>query len=1063
LKSLRERIARATDGAPGTVLMLSANPMHDTGGGQRSAQIALELLEAGYCVIFVSHGRVTETVDLGLRFVRPRLVETSLRSFTGPSGHAARALLWERGVSTVLTQVPVRVWMDVLEGARRTGAVAIYDCVDRWDSELGRGWYRDGIERRIARDADLVVASAPELVRRLERMAEREVQLVPNAYNGRIFDPDARYDRPEDLPDGRIALYVGALWGGWFDWSLLRSTAESLPETSFVLIGDYRQEGGALPSNCVFLGLRPQATLPPYLAHADVAFLPWTQDDVTHATSPLKVYEFVAMGLPVVAPRLDPLTGIPGVEMAEGRAAFLQAMARSGRSALSAGDREAMRAFSHANSWERRVRDLGLLVGAARTASPGYHGAGAAAVRTAGRAAGWPRSRAVVSVVIPSYNHARFVGRAIESVRSQTLPVGDLVVVDDGSSDGSREVLAEHLFDRMRVVHQENRGAHEAINRAVALSEGDYVAILNSDDYFESERLEHAWGIARASRAALVVGGVRWVDEEDQPLSPDHPGAAWYQRALDEAGRERSLRRMVLRHNVAVTTSNLFMHRALWRALGGFRDYRYVHDLDFLVRALELCGDRVVFEPGMLDVGYRVHGANTIAESTERALAERREVVRSLRGPLGKARRLAARWRKRAPVLHAVSSTRDLRPVSTGVCVNTGHAPPERRPIKVGIVVRSLGLGGLEEIVALLARSLPAHGVTPSVLCTHEGGAVATRLTDAGVHVHLAQGRPEAWRDWVRHLAPDVVSTHFADLEVVSVLAEHGAPIVETVQNTYAWFGEDQWAAERSKVRLLTAAVAVSDLVARYHARHTGVAPTPHVIPNAVDPGRAAIVPREWARGALDLHEGDAVLVHHGRFARQKNLVGLVRAFAEVVREMPDARLILAGPKPERGYFREVRRIAPALFRQDRIRTPGPVRHVGALLSGADAYVSDSFFEGWSVAASEAAWVGLPLVLSECGGSRELVGPKGERGRMIANPVGDPLAVAPDLIRRPPAGAAAANERDLAAALVEVLQDRAGWRSRADEIRAHARGRLGPHGMASAYADLFRSLAGAHR
>ena len=1040
------------------MLLLSANPMHDTGGGQRSAQIALELLEAGYCVIFVGHGRVTETVDLGLRFLRPRLVETSLRSFTAPSARAARTLLWERGVSTVLTQVPVRAWLSVLDAAERTGAVTIYDCVDRWDSELGRGWYRETVERRIAGDADLVVASAPELVRRLERMAEREVHLVPNAYNGRIFDPDVRHPRPADLPAGRIALYVGALWGGWFDWDLLRTTAESLPETSFVFIGDYRNEGGVLPSNCVFLGLRPQATLPPYLAHADVAFLPWRQDDVTHATSPLKVYEFVAMGLPVVAPRLDPLTGIPGVEMVEGRDAFAGALKHTGRSSLSERDLAAMRGFSLGNSWERRVQDLGALVGDTRNGSSADRGA-EATVSPAGRAAGWPRSRAVVSVVIPSYNHGRYVGRAVDSVREQTLPVGDLVVVDDGSADGSRDVLARRMFDGMRVVHQRNRGAHEAINRAVALSEGDYVAILNSDDFFEPERMEHAWGIARASGAALVLGGVRWVDEQDEPLPPDHPGTTWYHQALHEAGGERSLRRMMLRHNVAVTTSNFFMHRALWRALGGFRDFRYVHDLDFLVRALELCGDRVVFEPQMVDVAYRIHGANTISESTERAHAERREVVRALRAPLGRVSRMVARWRKRPSVLHAVSATRDLRPLGTPASRGAVESRPGGRPLKVGIVVRSLGLGGLEEIVALLARALPAHGIAPSVMCTHQGGPVASRLMDAGVQVHLAQGRPDAWREWIRNLAPDVVSTHFADLEVVTVLSEHGAPIVETVQNTYAWFGADQWAAEQAKVRILDATVAVSELVAEYHARHTGARVTPYVIPNAVDPGRAAAVPRSWARTVLGIGEDDRVLVHHGRFARQKNLSGVVRAFERVVTEVPEARLLLAGPKPERGYLREVKAIAPALFAEGRIRTPGPVRHVGALLSAADAFVSDSFFEGWSVAASEAAWVGLPLVLSECGGARELIGPEEEWGRMVCNPVGDPFAVCPEVIRRPPPEAAAVNERALAAALIDVLRTRDAWSGRAGEIREHARARLGPVGMASAYAGVFRSLA----
>ena len=264
-------------------------------------------------------------------------------------------------------------------------------------------------------------------------------------------------------------------------------------------------------------------------------------------------------------------------------------------------------------------------------------------------------------------------------------------------------------------------------------------------------------------------------------------------------------------------------------------------------------------------------------------------------------------------------------------------------------------------------------------------------------------------------------------------------------------------------MRVLDATVAVSDLVARHHARHTDAPVTSYVIPNAVDPGRAAAVPRSWARRALGIAEGDPVLVHHGRFARQKNLSGLVRAFERVAAEIPQARLVLAGPKPERSYFREVRGIAPALFAGGSIQTPGPVRHVGSLLSAADAFVSDSFFEGWSVAASEAAWVGLPLVLSECGGARELVGTEGERGRMVCNPVGDPMAICPEVIRRPPPDAAAVNERALASALIDVLQERDAWRDRAGEIRTHARASLGPSGMASAYAGVFRSLSEARR
>ncbi|MEX2470809.1 MAG: glycosyltransferase [Gemmatimonadota bacterium] len=1061
VKSLRERVARATEGAPGTVLILSANPMHDTGGGQRSAQMALELLESGYAVVFVSHGRVTETVDLGLRFRRPRLVETSLKSFTGPAGKAARSLLWERGVSSVITQVPVRAWLRVLDRASAGGAVTVYDCVDRWDSELGKGWYRPEVERRVALDADLVVASAPQLVRRLERMAEREIHLVPNAYNGRIFDSDASHARPADLPEGRVALYVGALWGGWFDWSLVGRLAADHPDTNFVFVGDYRDEGVGLPANCVFLGLKPQPDLPPYLAHADLAVLPWTRDDVTQATSPLKVYEFVGMGLPVVAPDLDPLRGIPGVTLVDGPGAFSEAVGRVGRSGLDAGEREAMERFSDGNSWSRRMRDLGSLVGQARTGGRMRIGQDGRLPPGAGGPGGWPRSRAVISVVIPSYNHARYIGEALGSVHAQSLPAGDVVVVDDGSTDDSLSVIDEARWDAVRVVRQENRGAHETINRAVALSEGDYVAILNSDDRFAPERLEHAWAVARATDAALVIGGVRWVDGEGAPLPADHPGVAWYREALATAAGRRSLRGAALVHNVAVTTSNFFMHRALWRALGGFRDLRYVHDLDFLVRAVELCGARVVFEPGMVDVDYRVHGENTISESTSRALAERRGLVKTLQRPLGRVRRVAQRIRQRAPLLDAVAATRELRPIMRSGS-DTAERSPE--PLRVGLVVEALDLGGLEEIVALLARTLPAQGVTPLVLCTHSGGRIARRLADAGVSVEVADGAPRTWRAWMTDASPDVVSTHFADLEVIEALAGSGAPVVETVQNTYAWFGEREWTRERSKLCTLDATVAVSDLVARYHALHTDGAPTPHIIPNAVHPGRAAMAPRDWARERLGLEPdgGAPVFVHHGRFARQKNLIGLVRAFERLLRDVPAATLILAGPRSERGYFREVRRVAPGLFRRGTIRALPPVRHIGALLSAADAYVSNSFFEGWSVAASEAAWVGLPLVLSDCGGSRELV-EDGVWGRLVPNAVGDPLSVDPRSIREPPAEAGEANEDALAAALHEVVQQRSEWSARAPEIRARARRDLGPEPMARAYAALFRFLVGADR
>jgi len=1002
--------------------------------------MALELLDRDFAVLFVSHGEVTETVDLGIRFEHPRLLEASLRELRGNAGQATLDVFLAADEAIVITQVPVQAWEPALAKARAAGAVTVYDCIDLWDSELGRRWYRRAAEERIARDSAILVASAPELVHHLELIAERQAHLLPNAYNSRVFRPDVPSERPTDLPEGeRVALYVGALWGGWLDWGLVRNAAEALPETAFVFVGDRRKEGRGLPPNCVFLGLKPQRSLPGYLAHADVAFLPWSANSVTQATSPLKVYEFVAMGLPVVAPAIETLRAIPGVVLVHDEPGFIEALRVRSRSALGPEERSDMAAFAARSSWVQRVDAL-----LARARAPG-----ASAPRSAGSPAPWVRRGGTISVVIPAHNHERHVGPAVESVRRQTLPAGDLVVIDDGSTDSTHDVLLAHSFEGMRLVRQENRGAHAAINRGVAISAGDYVAILNSDDVFLPERLEHAWGVARSTGAALVVGSVRLIDEAGDALAADHDSQRWYREARAEPARSRSLRQALMRRNVAVTTSNFFFHRELWRRLGGFAAYRYVHDLDFILRALALCPERVCYADEVSDVLYRVHPHNTILENVPRALGEREALFRRLRSPLSRWRAAVRRPRARRAVAGAVDAAGSLEPI-------VAVAPASPSGPRVGLVVGSLGGGGLEEVVALLAQSLPAQDVDVHVLCTHAGGAVASRLAAAGVSITVAQGRPADWRRWAESVAPEVVSTHFADEEVVRELVELGLPVFETVHNTYAWFSDEDWERERRKHGLLSGTVAVSRLVAEYYARHVGVPPTAHVIPNGVHPGRVASVPREWARQCFSLPTDLPVLVHLGRMTLQKNLHGLLDAFADVLERHPDAKLLLAGATGKRSYERDLRRAHGRLLRRGSVRLLPHQVHVGALLSAADAYVSNSFFEGWSLAASEALWLGLPLVLSDCGGSAELVGPNAERGRVVPNPLGDPLQVAWARIRSPSPETLAANRRALTEAVLDVIGSREAWARRRQEIRSYAQSELSPERFSRAYAELLR-------
>lgn len=1068
---MTEAVAAAAEGAAGAVALLSANPIHDTGGGQRSAQLALELLERDFAVVFVSHGRVTETVDLGLRYDHPRLVRAPLDALARTGAAEALGPLWRRPTALVLTQVPVRAWLPVLDAARAGGAVEIYDCIDRWDSELGRGWYDVRAEREIARRADLLVASAPALVEHVERLARREALLLPNAYNARLFRPGAPpLARPADLPRAeRTALYVGALWGGWMDWDLADAVARAHPGTSFVFVGDHRREGRGLPGNCAFLGLRAQAELPAYLAAADLAFLPWSADSVTQATSPLKVYEFIAMGLPVVAPDIEPLRGIPGVTLRTDPSGFVEAVGGVDRERLDGDSRAAMERFANASSWGARVDRLLAEVERARAPVAGDPTGRDPDARPRAPSR---RTGAKISVVVPSYDHERYLGAAMDGVRAQTLAASELVIVDDGSSDASRDVIERHRYPGVRAVFQDNRGAHRALNRAIALARGEWIAVLNSDDAFEPWRLEHAWGVARATGAAMVCGSVRLIGEDGGAPDPEHPIARWYREAVEHARSSSSLRAAVRRHNVAVTTSNFFLHRELWSALGGFSAYRYTHDYDFLLRALALCPDRVRWVEELTGVLYRVHSANTISESEERAHAERRETLRAFRSPSARVHRLGLRVRRGRHVARAVERDGVLDPlgepvVGNGVATRPGGAASAERgrpapAPHVGLVVGSLDSGGLEEVVALLAQSLPVLGAPVSVLCTHAGGSVAERLRRIGVPVRVAGGRADAWRKWAREERLDAVSSHFARGEVVDVLADEALPIVETLQNVYAWFTADDWAREGAKRERLTATIAVSRTVADHWAQHVGVA-ADYVIPNAVHPGRAAAVPRAFARRILDVAPDAALFVALGRLAVQKNPHGLLAAFERAREEIPESRLLLVGSADRSVPVGSLKRRHRALFRGGAVRCLGSVADVGTVLGAADALVSASFHEGWSVAASEAAWVGLPLVLTETGGSVELVGAHGERGFVVANPCGHPLEADPRTIVDPPRGAASASERALAEAMVAVARSRGAWAERAEEIRAHARTVLSPRIFAARYLEVLRSAARGER
>lgn len=126
-------------------------------------------------------------------------------------------------------------------------------------------------------------------------------------------------------------------------------------------------------------------------------------------------------------------------------------------------------------------------------------------------------THSLVSVIIPTFNCAKYVGAAVTSVLQQTYPSVEIIVINDGSTDDTCEVLRQ-FHDRVRVVHQCNRGVPAARNVGIALAQGKYIALLDADDKWLPHRLATMIPILEAGGCDLLTSNAYCVDEQGRRI-----------------------------------------------------------------------------------------------------------------------------------------------------------------------------------------------------------------------------------------------------------------------------------------------------------------------------------------------------------------------------------------------------------------------------------------------------------------------------------------------------------------------------------------------------------------
>lgn len=393
--------------SPDVPIVVAASASWETPAPVNVHQVARRLADRGHRVLFLEStglraplagsghdwGRIFGRLrgfGEGPREVAPRLFVASPLTLppVGPTALRSASLELGAAVSARLARHlgfrDAVLWAflpTALPLARRLHPQAlVYHCVDDYAANPGvaRDWIA-GLERRMLASADVVFATSPVLGERLARQGPRDdIRVVPNVADVELFrraltappEPAALSSRPRPR-----AVYVGNLAAYRIDFSLLHAVVDAGIE--LVLVGTVGLgDTDSLPSaartllareGVTAVGSEPHHVLPTYLAHCDVALVPFAVNDHTRGSLPLKLWEYLAAGLPVVATDLPNLRAVAerdaagAMVVADSAEAFAAAVVRAAAEPASRRPERSRSATSH--DWPARMNELCGVVG----------------------------------------------------------------------------------------------------------------------------------------------------------------------------------------------------------------------------------------------------------------------------------------------------------------------------------------------------------------------------------------------------------------------------------------------------------------------------------------------------------------------------------------------------------------------------------------------------------------------------------------------------------------------------------------------------------------------------
>ncbi|MGA2465981.1 MAG: glycosyltransferase, partial [Thermodesulfobacteriota bacterium] len=757
-----------------------------------------------------------------------------------------------------------------------------------------------------------------------------------------------------------------------------------------------------------------------------------------------------------------------------------------------------------------------------------------------------------VSVILPVYNQANYLKEAIDGVLNQTYKDIELIIINDGSTDGVEKVMDMYItHPKVKIFTQENQKLPRALNNGFDHATGEFLTWTSADNIMLPNQIEELVRFLEESPDAdMVFSDYQAIDDRGMPLHD--PTFRPHNQDKDERSIMR-LPNIVTFENLHDSGDNFigpsFMYRRhVAKIIGdyvhdtfGGEDYDYWLRLNSLFKIKHL--NKILYK-------YRVH------ENTLNARAKELNLFENIKRLLERDRLRREFYQKRFNIIwvgfeqkkHLLNDDDKILLIfryslknNSEVIKNLGSSNVvsicvidekmdeysidevlktsnyiittdindfdvlshqygdklfnienvegnlellvkmansnlfnrkmglfyekkpasiyfENRRLNIAFQVENFDKGGLEQVVYDLATHIDRERFNLcGVIVVNQDGLMGDRLKSKGMDVLKVNNSLDAYKSLLKDRKIDIVNSHYSYFGLDKA-AELGIGVIETVHNSYTWLDSEQIKELKFMSKYIDKHIAVSTQVKNYHRRRFGIPSSKiEIIPNGLNlEGLNGVGENRFKRSSYGYDDRDFIFINVARLTWTKCHHLMLSAVKDLIRNYPDMKLIFIGNTEARELYDDIyNRIKnEGLERNVRLMDFVDRKYLKDIYQIADCLILPSIQEGWSIAAMEAMYFNLPIIMTDIGSARDII-EDNDIGIIVDNPYKDILLLSFNDILELSKMKSAKNLSELKKAMLTIYKNKELWKEEAKKGRDKILNEFSIERTVKRYEDIF--------